>query len=186
MHLLASLAKDTEVAQSVWQSLESACLVDSSTQGRAGLAVELESVETRNEEYPLTRAFLHLLDVLTETGIPSSLGTGFRSPGFEPYLQFVRDLIFLHFSTRTYKNPGERWQVASQCLKLFTKFLANYSPAASDFSNEDSTCRHPGYWLMLDLFRSSELLRILLYILDEGCSMLDVYQPFPGKPHLER
>ena len=43
----------------------------------------------------MTRAFLHLLDVLTDSAIPGSLGEGTRAPGFEPYLAFVRDSIFL-------------------------------------------------------------------------------------------
>ena len=30
------------------------------TSGKRGLGAELEEVETRNEEYPMTRAFLYL------------------------------------------------------------------------------------------------------------------------------
>ena len=33
---------------------------------RQGLNTELDDVETRLEEYPMTLAFLHLLDVLTD------------------------------------------------------------------------------------------------------------------------
>ena len=77
-----------------------------------GLHTELEDVESRAEEYPLTRAFLKLLDVMTDTSIPTNLGTGHRTPGFDPYLFYVKDSVFLKFSGRAYRNETEKWQVS--------------------------------------------------------------------------
>jgi len=181
---LAALARDADVAQAVWQSLESARLVDVTRQ--SGLAAELENVEARNEEYPLTRAFLSLLDSLTDAdALPVNLGAGFRKPGFEPYLHLACDLVFLRFNARSYRRPSERWQVAAACLKLFSKLLGNYAPVAGDFTEDIPVGQHPGFLVARDLFRSSEMLRVLLFILDEGRALLDVYQPFVGKEHLE-
>ena len=59
------------------------------------MSTELETIEARTEDFKMTRAFLHLLDVLTDSAIPGALGEGTRAPGFEPYLAFVRDSIFL-------------------------------------------------------------------------------------------
>ena len=39
---------------------------------------EVEEIETRLEEFPMTRAFLELFDVLTEFPLPVALGAGFR------------------------------------------------------------------------------------------------------------
>lgn len=39
--------------------------------------------------------------------------------------------------------------------------------------------------MLVDLMQMSELLRQLLYILDEGCNMLEKYIEFPGKETLE-
>ena len=78
----------------------------------AGLQTELEEVESRAEEYPLTRAFLKLLDVMTNVSIPTNLGTGHRTPGFDPYLFYVKDNVFLKFSGRAYRNETEKWQVS--------------------------------------------------------------------------
>lgn len=60
------------------------------------------------EEFPMTRAFLQLLGNLTDASIPAGLGAGYRAPGFDPYLAFLRDSIFLKFNTRAYKIPAEK------------------------------------------------------------------------------
>ena len=72
------------------------------------LQTELEEIESRNEEFPLTRALLHLLDVLTDVPVPRLLGVGTRTPGFDPYLNFIINSVFLRFSNRSYKNPDEK------------------------------------------------------------------------------
>ena len=70
--------------------------------------VELEEIESQAEEYPLTRGFLSLLESLTNVPIPNTLGAGHRIPGFNPYLEFVRDCVFLKFDSRAYRNPDEK------------------------------------------------------------------------------
>jgi nuclear pore complex protein Nup205 len=75
---------------------------------KGGIQVELEEIESRNEEYPMTRAFLQLLNVLTDIPIPPGLGAGLRAPGFDPYLEFLIHGILLKFNTRAYKEAGEK------------------------------------------------------------------------------
>lgn len=70
--------------------------------------VELNEIESRCEEYPLTRAFCQLISTLVESSFPSNLGAGLRPPGFDPYLQFLRDSVFLRFRTRAYRRPAEK------------------------------------------------------------------------------
>ncbi|XP_052387324.1 nuclear pore complex protein Nup205-like [Carassius gibelio] len=43
-------------------------------------------VELSCEEYPLTRAFCHLISTQVESALPVNLGAGLRAPGFQPYL----------------------------------------------------------------------------------------------------
>ncbi len=193
MRALASLSRSPEVAHVVWQNVEAAQLVPTvAASAKGGLAVELESVETRNEEYPMSRAFLRLLDVLTETSMPGTLGGGSRQPGLEPYLAYVRDVIFLRFNARAYRNPAEKWELIASCLSLFVKVVGEYIPAPADFGkvsrNEPPPAvgKHPGFFILLDLCQSSELLRLLLFIIDEGCNLLETYQPFPGKEKVEK
>jgi len=70
--------------------------------------VELEEIESQAEEYPLTRAFLELLLVLIKVPIPPTLGVGRRVRGFDPYLAFVRDAVFLKFDSRAYRDRNEK------------------------------------------------------------------------------
>lgn len=72
------------------------------------LKVELNEIESRCEEYPLTRAFCQLISTLVESSFPSNLGAGLRPPGFDPYLQFLRDSVFLRFRTRAYRRAAEK------------------------------------------------------------------------------
>ncbi len=197
LRTLASLARSPEVAHVVWQNVESAQLITtgslpSSSAPARGLGVELENVETRNEEYPMSRAFLHLLDVLTDSSIPGTLGGGSRQPGFEPYLAYVRDAIFLRFNARAYRDPSEKWELVAACLRLLSKVVSEYVPAPADFAKVSQSeptpavGKHPGFFVLLDLFQTSELLRLVLFVVDEGCAILETYQQFPGKEHLEK
>ncbi|KAL6443193.1 hypothetical protein ACFW04_002850 [Cataglyphis niger] len=195
---LAALARSPESSSSVWQSLEAAQILStipttSSYQPR-GVQTELEEIESRNEEYPLTRAMLELLDVLTDFPIPRLLGVGQRNPGFDPYLHFIINTVFLRFYTRSYKNPAEKWDIAEACLKIFSKFIKQYEPTVEDFvgckvelqGGETTVVNSaPGYHLMKQLYTKSELLNVVLFILNEGCKHFDSYDSFPGKRYLE-
>lgn len=72
------------------------------------LQVELNEIESSCEEYPLTRSFCHLISTLVESSLPVNLGAGLRVPGFQPYLNFLRDSVFLPFPTRAYRRPAEK------------------------------------------------------------------------------
>ena len=195
---LATLAKSPESSSTIWQSLEAAQILStipttSSYQPR-GVQTELEEIESRNEEYPLTRAMLELFDVLTDFPIPRLLGVGQRHPGFDPYLQYIINAVFLRFNTRSYKNPAEKWEVANSCLKIFLKLLKQYEPAVEDFigckvelQSGESTIVNPapGYHIMTQLHSNTEFLRIILYILDDGCNYFDTYDSFARKKFLE-
>lgn len=81
--------------------------------------MELNEIESSCEEYPLTRGFCHLISTLVESSLPINLGAGLRVPGFQPYLNFLRDSVFLPFPTRAYRRPAEKVKccvVLSPCL----------------------------------------------------------------------
>lgn len=81
--------------------------------------VELNEIESSCEEYPLTRGFCHLISTLVESSMPVNLGAGLRVPGFQPYLNFLRDSVFLPFPTRAYRRPAEKVKccvLLSPCL----------------------------------------------------------------------
>ncbi|KAL7982496.1 hypothetical protein Chor_010094, partial [Crotalus horridus] len=159
-----------------------------------GIEVELNEVESRCEEYPLTRAFCRLISTLVESSFPSNLGAGLRPPGFEPYLHFLRESVFLRFRTRAYRRAAEKWEVAEVVLEVFYKLLSDYEPQLEDFvdqyvdlqGEEVIAYKPPGFNLMYHLLNESPMLELCLSLLEEGVKQLDTYAPFPGKKHLEK
>ncbi|XP_066580685.1 nuclear pore complex protein Nup205 [Amia ocellicauda] len=197
LHCLAAFGKSPEIAASLWQSLEYTQIlqtVKAPGQRQAlGIEVELNEIESRCEEYPLTRAFCHLISTLVESSFPTNLGAGLRPPGFEPYLSFLRDVVFLPFPTRAYHRAAEKWEVAEAVLEVFHKLLRDYEPQPSDFVQEVVELqgeqvpanKPPGYTLMFHLLNDSPMFTLCLSLLEEGVKQLDTYAPFPGKKHLE-
>ncbi|XP_007951107.1 nuclear pore complex protein Nup205 [Orycteropus afer afer] len=195
---LAAFGKSPEIAASLWQSLEYTQILQTvrapSQRQAIGIEVELNEIESRCEEYPLTRAFCQLLSTLVESSAPSNLGAGLRPPGFDPYLQFLRDSVFLRFRTRAYRRAAEKWEVAEVVLEVFYKLLRDYEPQLEDFvdqfvelqGEEIIAYKPPGFSLMYHLLNESPMLELMLSLLEEGVKQLDTYAPFPGKKHLEK
>uniref|UniRef100_A0A8C5QUY0 Nucleoporin 205 n=1 Tax=Leptobrachium leishanense TaxID=445787 RepID=A0A8C5QUY0_9ANUR len=195
---LAAFGKSPEIAASLWQSLEYAQILQTvrapGQRQASGIEVELNEIESRAEEYPLTRAFCHLIGTLVESYFPSNLGAGLRQPGFEPYLQFLLGSVFLRFRTRAYRRPAEKWEVAEVVLNVFYKLLQDYEPQPEDFvdrlvnlqGEEIIAYKPPGFLLMYHLLHESSMLELCLSVTEEGVAHLDMYAPFPGKKHMEK
>uniref|UniRef100_A0A672LHB5 Nuclear pore complex protein Nup205-like n=1 Tax=Sinocyclocheilus grahami TaxID=75366 RepID=A0A672LHB5_SINGR len=197
LHALAAFGKSPEIAASLWQSLEYTQILQTvkvpGQRQAAGIEVELNEIESSCEEYPLTRAFCHLISTLVESALPVNLGAGLRAPGFQPYLDFLRDSVFLAFPTRAYRRPAEKWELAEAVLEVFHKLLREYEPQPADFLQEmvelqgEQMPAHkpPGHSLMFHLLNDSPTLSLCLSLLEEGARQLDTYAPFPGKKQLE-
>ncbi|KAG8438696.1 hypothetical protein GDO86_005039 [Hymenochirus boettgeri] len=195
---LAGFGKSPEIAASLWQSLEYTQILQTvrhpGLRQGLGIEVELNEIESRCEEYPLTRAFCQLIGTLVESSFPSNLGAGLRAPGFEPYLQFLRESVFLRFRTRAYRRAAEKWEVAEAVLDVFYKLLKDYDPQPEDFvdqyvelqGEERVAFKPPGFSLMHHLLNESPMLELCLSVMEEGVTQLDTYAPFPGKKHLEK
>ncbi|OCT86111.1 hypothetical protein XELAEV_18019805mg [Xenopus laevis] len=195
---LAAFGKSPEIAASLWQSLEYTQILQTvrapGLRQGVGIEVELNEIESRCEEYPLTRAFCQLISTLVESSFPTNLGAGLRAPGFEPYLQFLRDTVFLRYRTRAYRRAAEKWEVAEAVLDVFYKLLKDYEPQPEDFvdqyvelqGEERVAFKPPGFSLMHHLLNESPMLELCLSLMEEGVTQLDTYAPFPGKKHLEK
>uniref|UniRef100_A0A1E1X6K7 Putative nuclear pore complex protein n=1 Tax=Amblyomma aureolatum TaxID=187763 RepID=A0A1E1X6K7_9ACAR len=103
LRALAAFAAAPELAPRIWQLL-SPCL--------SGLQAELEEVESRNEEFPITASLLVLLAALFDHP---------PGPGASLFLQHVREAVFLRLSARAYRHPNEKWQLAAACLRVLGK-----------------------------------------------------------------
>uniref|UniRef100_T1JB70 Partial AB-hydrolase lipase domain-containing protein n=1 Tax=Strigamia maritima TaxID=126957 RepID=T1JB70_STRMM len=196
---LSAFAKTPTIAINLWHSLEVAQILQTvkttSAYQSSGIQTELDEIEARNEEFPMTRAFLQLLCVLVDVTIPQTLGVGFRAPGFDPYLEFVRDSIFLKANTRAYKNSGEKWAVMAGCLTMFYKLLKNHEVLPEDFINQvaelqgggsTTANKRPGHNILVYMLHDSAMLKMVLYIITEAVQVLAQYTNFPGKEDLQK
>lgn len=103
LQALSAFAIAPELALHIWQLL-GPCL--------PGLRAELDEVESRAEEFPITNALLSLLAALLEHP---------PGPGFQLFVEHTRDAVFLRLPARAYKQPGEKWHLAAVCLQVLGK-----------------------------------------------------------------
>ncbi|GFS19080.1 nuclear pore complex protein Nup205-like, partial [Elysia marginata] len=201
LRTLASIAQTPVFAATIWQALESSQILptisyshDKKQPQPNSIKVELEEVESRNEEFPFSRGFLQLMSALTQFPVPLGLGAGTRAPGFDPYLDFVLNSVLLKYNTRAYKDIAEKWQVVSSCLEILVKLLSDYQ-----LSNEDlrvdpsdvpgvggvSASSHPGFAILCLMLSDSQLFKTVQQILEESVRQFEHFTSFPGREHME-
>ncbi|XP_033629784.1 nuclear pore complex protein Nup205-like [Asterias rubens] len=198
LRTLATLAQSPEVGAMLWQSLEVSQIIPTvhlPGSPSSGIPVELDEIESSNEEYPLTCGFLELISTLMNLPIPTMLGAGYRAPGFDPYLEFLRDTVFLKYKWRAYRDPGEKWEVAAGVTSIFCKILQDYTPQPQDFVDHPVEIqgggvgvanKPPGHHLMVHMLNNSAMLKLVLQVIDEVTQLLDQYRPIPGKANMEK
>uniref|UniRef100_A0A2P2I4J7 Nuclear pore complex protein Nup205-like n=1 Tax=Hirondellea gigas TaxID=1518452 RepID=A0A2P2I4J7_9CRUS len=188
IHVLAAFSKSPSVAVTVWQCMEAAGIVPAvdGTPGYAnrGIKQDIEEVESRSEEFPLSQAMISLLISLVESGVPSQLATSMRGHGFNPYLQLVKQQIFIPHDSRTYRRAEERWVVAKICCTLFHKLVMSYQPTQKG-STSNASSQQPAHTLVLDFVQDSSLLRQLLNVLHDGVQILEQYVEVAGFEELQ-
>ena len=84
-----------------------------------GIAIEIEEIEVKNEEYPITIGFLELMNVLF-SHYDSGLNIHQQSLS-ENCFNFILDSILLKSLYRVFKNENEKWEI----VKLGYKILFN-------------------------------------------------------------
>ncbi|EEC11881.1 nuclear pore complex protein Nup205, putative [Ixodes scapularis] len=194
---LSAFATSPEVALKIWQCLEGAQILPVRQGGLApnpppGIQTELEEVEARNEEFPITRALLKLVSALVDHPLPSSAhGAALLRSGLDPYMDFVRDAVFLKFHIRAYKQEEEKWEVARLCLEIIEKLLRKHGvgpgiDAAKLLASDTPPLgTQVAFNLLAHLLQDGTFLRLILFVLDEGARQLETYLPFPGQKQLE-
>lgn len=73
-----------------------------------------------------------------------------------------------------------QWKVMGLCFKILEKVLKGchfHSLGNSNLTNQSNV----GISVLSQMLQDSELLRIVLFILDEGVRILDQYASVPGK-----
>jgi len=194
----------------MWQLLENSQIIPTiltQPTGAGGFAnqltkttdikVELEEIESRDETYPLLRGFLYFMkNLISKSKIPVNLGIGFRAAnsilGFQPFLQFLVNNVYLKIFYRSYKNQSEKWELTQSILEIFYLLILKYDIDKQDFENQDQKSsanlsmiqinnfkspisNSPGYRLIYDLIHDGPIVRMLFLILNESLNHLLEY-----------
>lgn len=155
-----------------------------SASSRNDIKSELEEVEARDETYPLLRGFLRLLRTLlthTTPQVPENLGVGMRPKsaplGFQPYLNFLINHVYLKFLFRSYKSPHEKWLVGTDLLHIFYQLVVRYDLDPLDFQQQTNSvgldpnagfrASSAGFRLMYELIHEGPLVKMLFNIVTE-------------------
>ena len=182
---LTSLSKTPEVALDIWNALEASNFITvsgSNSLQKGGFILELETVETKTEDYSMTMAFLELLNGLIDN-YPFIMGSNAKSAEtFESFNYLLVDDIFLHFYNKGYKNPAQKWEICEASLKIICRLLTDDNLIGDGLVQGKMV----GSRVLTYLNQPSELLRLLLHILDEGCSAIESCVKFPGKRSVEQ
>ncbi|KAL7064958.1 hypothetical protein AAHC03_04909 [Spirometra sp. Aus1] len=125
--LLSALCQCPSITSDVWHTLCDAKLfafLDASKQVQkqcAGFHTELDIVEARSEEYPVTQAFLTFLSTVAPviTEMSPNQSTYSSSEIFTKLTHCVMETVFLKHTMRAYRKPTERWDVAGACIIFF-------------------------------------------------------------------
>ncbi|KAA3678614.1 nuclear pore complex protein Nup205 [Paragonimus westermani] len=149
IHVLTSLSRSVSIAASIWRHV-----ITSDT--------EMDEVEPRAEEYPITRAFLSFVTVLAPQLIHSlwnGSNTTRLSPDVPrdsvqdesalqqghaliPLVSFLTNTVFLKHTMRVYRDHNERWDIAASCLVLFDglvgQFIRRLDAVAAAVTDTDS------------------------------------------------
>ena len=119
----------------------------------------------------------------------SNSGNPTAIAAFNTFSRLLVDDIFLNFYNKSYKNLVEKWQIAEAGLKIINRFVSDDTLLGGLVvgSIDASVPRvDTGSRILTHLNQPSELLRLMLHILDEGCSAVESYIKFPGKTNVEK
>jgi nuclear pore complex protein Nup205 len=203
-----------EVALQIWRCLEQAEVLPKSSvndynhagfssrraPGRSdGIRFDMDQIESQNQTYPETIAFLTLLNTLLQTLKPSShldfndlVLSMDLSQSLNHYLEFVVDDVLLKAHNRMFASIDERWKMIDLCLRIVDtctksfeitfvsgvpqnvnpdgdQMSTDYAPA----STNQELAKHYGFSLICRILSGSPLIKRIFDVLVNGVESLN-------------
>ncbi|KAG0265119.1 hypothetical protein DFQ27_000794 [Actinomortierella ambigua] len=163
-----------------------------------GIGMDIEEIETSNETYPETIAFVNLLSSLVQvpptanellstlTSATAKQVAGVKQGSIIPYVRFTLDVIFVKALSRPYRTSDEKWKVVDACLTLVERCLKSFdigsyivgafaggegsdrSPVQAQQQEALRATQHPAFEILTRLLSGGDELRELLRIIGTG------------------
>lgn len=121
----------SSVAFTIWSKMDSILPKPSYTSSvqnqlwQNSIAVEIEDIETKTEEYPITLGFLNLFKSSLIHISPNQLQQNLLIDGC---LNFILNSILFKTNTRTFRYEEEKWLIIKSCFKIIHTIIINYEP----------------------------------------------------------
>ncbi|KAJ3332895.1 hypothetical protein HDU76_012695 [Blyttiomyces sp. JEL0837] len=213
----------SEIAPIVWRHLEYAEVVPKPRDGASvqygsqssgtrptlrvdGIRFDMDQIESQNQTYPETLAFLLLLHTLLYStkpnelyGITESVAIGGRAfSGTKHYIDFVVEDVFLKIRTRVFSTSAERWRMIDSCLRIFDLCLRSFDSIfitgrIEDYQLDDDAMNgvskgpgevdlqemgnHPAFMLVARILAGSPLVRGIFDVLDNTVDDINTHGP---------
>ena len=94
---------------------------------QTGIGIEIEEIEVKNEDYPITIGFVRLMkSLLTHCDSSQSLP---QQSTAEVCLNFVISSILLKTNARVFKIEDQKWIINRICYEILQTVIENYEPS---------------------------------------------------------
>ena len=174
----AAFAKSASVAPLIWKEIDSilprynANILGHQKLWQNGIAIEIEEIEVKNEEYPITIGFLELMNVLfshNEAGL--SLHQQALS---ESCFRFTLNSILLKSIYRVFKNDQERWTIMKLCYSMLLGIVQKY-----DSTNQEASFNSRVFQVFSEMLQENLLFRHIIATLEDTAAYFEAYVASP-------
>ncbi|TPX36549.1 hypothetical protein SmJEL517_g01237 [Synchytrium microbalum] len=177
----------------VWRMLEQAQIIPRTPPPRPGqvevispgLVLDLEEVETNEQRYPETIAFLKLMNILMKSptitqivqpgpvNMMSGAGDGMlpQGHGMLPYVRYVLERLLYKMEKRPFADPDEKWSMTKECLEFANSCLVSFDAWVHEMGitrlMTPIGC-HPAIEVYFEIFAGRPLLGLVTQIIGTG------------------
>lgn len=129
-----------------------------------GVFMEVEDIEPRSEEYPVTIGFLKCINDVVDHVINIKDST--KQAVLETATNFVINGILLKVHSRVFAVEEEKWKIILHCLEITKQVLNAYNPI------DDETLLKSSFLVMNQVLQENLLFRTLMCVIEDVASTL--------------
>lgn len=174
----AAFAKSSTVSTHIWKEIDTILpryntnILGHQKLWQNGIAIEIEEIEVKNEEYPITIGFLELMNVLFSH---SEAGLSLHQQSLsESCFSFTLDSILLKSIYRVFRNDQEKWTITKLCYKMLLCIVQKY-----DSTNQEASANSRVFQVFSAMLQENLLFRHIISTLEDIAAFFEAYVNSP-------
>lgn len=128
------------------------------------IAIEIEDIEPKTEQYSITIGFLNLFKS-SITHICSNQSPQY--PVLDGCLNFIINSVMLKVKTRSFKYEEERWAIIKKSFKILNILAMSYEPSVDGLNLKGS------FNVFFQTLQEDNLFKFIIYILEDIFAIID-------------